>query len=64
MIGPETYGNCKERILEGVKCNLDRQSMGEASAEEQKEREKLMNKLASSPSHSDGGMKREVRISI
>ena len=43
--GPEVYLSTKEIILEGVKSNLERKPIGEASISEQEQAEKLAEKL-------------------
>ena len=47
--GPIVYTSSKELILGGIRSNLERNLAGNASAEDQQNAEKLMEKLSSSP---------------
>ncbi len=44
--GPDIYVSTKDVILEGVRSNLERKPIGEASVSEQEQAEKLAEKLA------------------
>ena len=46
--GPEIYLSVKDKVLEGVKSNLERQPLSEADLEEQRRTEQLVEKLAGS----------------
>ena len=46
--GPAVYLSVKDRVLEGVRSNLERQPLSEADHEEQKKTEQLVQKLAAS----------------
>ena len=46
--GPDVYVTVKDKVLEGVRCNLERQPLAEADQEEQRKTEQLVEKLAGS----------------
>ena len=47
-VGPEIYNRSKSVILEGIKSNLERESLTESGKDD--ESENLVSKLSSSPS--------------
>jgi hypothetical protein len=49
-LGPDIYGKSKDKILEGIRSNLERQPLSEAGQMEQEDMDKLVEKLSSSPS--------------
>ena len=49
-VGPEIYNRSKSVILEGIKSNLERESLTESGKDDEAETENLVSKLSSSPS--------------
>ena len=46
--GPENYLAVKDKVLEGVRSNLERQPLAEADLEEQRRTDQLVEKLVGS----------------
>lgn len=49
-LGPQIYSRTRSKILGGIQTNLERQPLSDSGHVEQEDREKLVEKLSSSPS--------------
>ncbi|XP_072032350.1 uncharacterized protein [Amphiura filiformis] len=58
--GPEVYESSKDIILEGVRCNLERAPLNEASLEEQNQVHALTEKLARSQKDEGGASAEQI----
>ena len=48
-VGPETYGDVKDQILQGIRSNLEREMPSSEEDDGKDDVEKLVQKLSSSP---------------